>query len=336
VAAIKSVVDTLLTWLGLMFYGLGLGRLLIRANRAAPKVLMYHAVDEVDDDFIRGLSINTTPRQFAEHLDFLSRHYRIVGLDQLLNGKASKPTVGITFDDGFRSVYENAWPLLRSHQAPATCYLTTNVVGNDSLIWLNELNWFLRRHEPIARPMVADWLRVSRASPIGQLLRSLVFRFERRGIDDLLGRLRARAGIDLARLAREARLHLDWDQVAEMSAGGIAFGNHTASHPPLASLSPESCREEIAQAAGRLAHLPGAATTLAYPFGSRTEITREIALELGMKSLLEVQGVNSPLDATRIGRIKVGSISAPVLFARMEVVEPIKAWLKRVLRSARP
>ena len=55
-----------------------------------------------------------------------------------------------------------------------------------------------------------------------------------------------------------------------------------------------------------------------------------------MQSLLEVEGVNSPLDPTRIGRIKVSSFSAPVLFARMEVVEPLKAWLKRMIRTARP
>jgi peptidoglycan/xylan/chitin deacetylase (PgdA/CDA1 family) len=335
VALIKSLFDSLLTWLGLLVYGLGLGRLLIRAHRASPKVLMYHAVDEVEDDFIRGLSINTTPRQFAYHLDFLSSHYRIVGLDQLLEGRTSGPTVAITFDDGFRSVYENAWPLLRSRRAMATCYLTTDVIGNDRLIWLNELDWFLRRHESIARPMVAEWLGLPRTSSIERLLPSLVVGYGRPGIDDLLGRLRAAAGVDPARLARESHVHLDWDQVAEMSAAGVAFGNHTGSHPPLGNLSPESCREEIERAAGRLAHLPGAATTLAYPFGSRSELTREVALSMGMKSLLEVEGVNAPLDPTRIGRIKVGSFSVPVLFARMEVLEPIKAWLKRILRSAR-
>ena len=47
--------------------------------------------------------------------------------------------------------------------------------------------------------------------------------------------------------------------------------------------------------------------SLAYPFGSRSEETRQIALELGTQSMLEVEGVNSPLDPTRIGRIKLSS-----------------------------
>src|SRR5262249_49969149 len=153
---------------GLFAYGIGLAGPLIRAGRKSPRVLMYHAIDEEENDFTHGLVINTTPAQFAEHLAFLLRHYRIVSLDDVLDGKTSEPTVAITFDDGFRSVHEHAWPLLRSHRATATCYLTTDVIDNDSIIWLNELNWFLRRHETIARPMVAEWLGLPRTSPISE------------------------------------------------------------------------------------------------------------------------------------------------------------------------
>ena len=49
--------------------------------------------------------------------------------------------------------------------------------------------------------------------------------------------------------------------------------------------------------------------------------------------LLEVEGLNNPLDPTRIGRIKVGAFSPGVLFARMEVVEPVKATLKKWLKG---
>src|SRR3954452_18948216 len=118
----KSVLDSLLTSLGLLVYAIGLAGPLTRANRRSPKVLMYHAVDEAENDFSRGLSINTTPAQFASHLAFLSRHYRIVNLAELLEVRPTEPTVAITFDDGFRSVHEQAWPILRKHRAAATCY----------------------------------------------------------------------------------------------------------------------------------------------------------------------------------------------------------------------
>ena len=79
----------------------------------------------------------------------------------------------------------------------------------------------------------------------------------------------------------------------------------------------------------------GAGNSLAYPFGSRSEVTRRIAIEMGVETLLEVDGVNSPLDPQRIGRIKVGSDSVAALFAKMEVVEPVKSLLKRALYRLR-
>src|SRR3954447_904013 len=90
-SALKFMVDSLLTSLGVLLYALGLTGLLVRAHRGSPKVLMYHAVDEVEGDFTRGLAINTTPSQFASHLAFLCRHYRIISLGQMLEGQTSEP-----------------------------------------------------------------------------------------------------------------------------------------------------------------------------------------------------------------------------------------------------
>ena len=330
----KAILDSLLISIGVLIYHLALARLFIRLNRKSPRVLMYHACEENESDFTRGLAINTSPSQFAAHLDYLVRHYRVVSLSDLLDSPAAGRLVAITFDDGFRSVYEHAWPLLRDRRLPAICYLTTDVVGNASLIWLNELNWFLQRHPTVSRSLITQRLGLDQDCSVGAIIAALVERYDQPMIGELLGELRSVLGVDSRALAKESRLHLDWPEIAEMSAGGMAFGNHTASHPPLANLPLASCEEEIRRAAAALAYLPGAGSTLAYPFGSQTEEVRQLAIGLGNRSLLEVEGVNSPFDPERIGRIKVRADSPAVLFARMEVVEPVKAALKRWLKRA--
>jgi peptidoglycan/xylan/chitin deacetylase (PgdA/CDA1 family) len=182
--------------------------------------------------------------------------------------------------------------------------------------------------------MIAQWLGLNPATSVAQMLRFAVDNYTPGTVEELLPRLRAQTGVDQRVLARTHRLHLESAQIAEMSAAGISFGNHTCSHAPLALLELEAARDEIRGACFALNHLPGANESLAYPFGSRCEDIRRIALELGIRTILEVEGVNSPLDPTRIGRIKVGSDSVPVLFARMEVVEPIKwrlkCWIRRL------
>jgi peptidoglycan/xylan/chitin deacetylase (PgdA/CDA1 family) len=332
--ALKLVVDRLLTCIGVLIYLTGLFGWVIRLNRHAPKVLMYHACEPAENDFIRGLSINTTPGQLSAHLSYLTRYYKVITLDQLLEEPPTEGAVALTFDDGFRSVYENAWPRLRERRLSATCYLATSVIGNQALIWLNELNWLLRNHSPVARPAVAQRLCLKPAASLAQMLRSMVDNFASMKVDEMLTYLRARIGTDERALAQTHRLHLEWDQINEMSAAGITFGNHTCDHRPLGQLELDAAREEIRGALPALEHLAGATQSLAYPFGSRREDTRRLALELGVRKILEVEGVNSPLDPSRIGRIQVGDDSVPVLFARMEIVEPVKWWLKRWIRRA--
>ena len=115
----------------------------------------------------------------------------------------------------------------------------------------------------------------------------------------------------------------------------MSFGNHTASHYDLARLDPVSCAAEIRQAAARLAAVPGAVPSLAFPFGRRNEETRRVALSLGIGSLAEVGGSNARFDRTRIARVSVTRQSVGGLFAQMALVEPAKAWLRRTSARGR-
>src|SRR5262245_18583777 len=88
--------------------------------RRTPPVITYHRVVE---DF-RANVRDTTPSMLIsstmleQHLDWMGRRFRFVSLDELglylEGGGAFKvPVASITFDDGYRDVYEHAFPLLR-------------------------------------------------------------------------------------------------------------------------------------------------------------------------------------------------------------------------------
>lgn len=44
----------------------------------------------------------------------------------------------ISFDDGFKGVYEHAWPILRQYQWPAVMFLVSNLIGQDDAWSKNE------------------------------------------------------------------------------------------------------------------------------------------------------------------------------------------------------
>ncbi|MAE96182.1 MAG: chitin deacetylase [Deltaproteobacteria bacterium] len=58
--------------------------------------------------------------------------HEIVPLAELLGEPETPDRVALTFDDGFHSVFEEALPVLRAADAPATLFLTTGFVGKDN------------------------------------------------------------------------------------------------------------------------------------------------------------------------------------------------------------
>ncbi len=93
-------------------------------------ILMYHRVA----DNVAGFAPptwNVTPLAFRRQLEgLLARGYRAWPLRQLVEmsaeGIAPPPkSFVITFDDGYESLYRNAWPVLQSLNIPATIFLPT-------------------------------------------------------------------------------------------------------------------------------------------------------------------------------------------------------------------
>lgn len=275
------------------------------------------------------------PLPGSAQLDFLQKYYRIVPLVTLCQEPLPVHAVVITFDDGFRSVYEHAFPHLKARGLPATCYLATDVIGNHALIWLNELNWYLHRHRTVAKSLVCHRLGMSPHSSLQRLIEAIVAAADREVIADCLKELRDKTGTKPESLAEATRLYINRHEIEEMARNRFTFGNHSGSHAVLPRLSHSECREEIGRAQSVLATVPGSIPSLAYPFGRSDQVTRRIAREFGYTTLMEVEGNNSPVDLHQIGRLNVTSFSPAVLFARMELVAPIKFRIKRLLKGLR-
>ncbi|MGB2661184.1 MAG: polysaccharide deacetylase family protein [Candidatus Omnitrophota bacterium] len=102
----------------------------MRPRRVTP-ILMYHSIS---DDKANTLSV--TPENFSKQMEFLGKTgYSVVSLDGLVesitDGKTYLPkTVVITFDDGYKDNFTNAFPVLEKHDMTAAVFLVTNYVDN--------------------------------------------------------------------------------------------------------------------------------------------------------------------------------------------------------------
>ena len=96
-------------------------------------ILCYHR-------FSKDFSDKMTVREadFEEQMRFLHDHgYHVISLDQLFDflnfkGQIPKKSVVITIDDGWRSTYDIAYPILKRYGYPATLFVYTNLITGNS------------------------------------------------------------------------------------------------------------------------------------------------------------------------------------------------------------
>jgi len=92
-------------------------------------ILMYHRVDHQDQE----TKLSVSPKSFRNHLEYFKKSKKnAVVLDVIVNGTLDKGRdIAITFDDGFLSCFEEAYPLLLEFEQKATFYVVTDFIGKE-------------------------------------------------------------------------------------------------------------------------------------------------------------------------------------------------------------
>jgi len=105
-------------------------RWLGRRGRQRLIILIYHRVNDEFRD-----SITVSVAQFAWQMRLVRQHCMPVRLEDFSAGRidrsSPRPLVAITFDDGYLDNYENALPILRKYEVPATFFVSTGMIGTD-------------------------------------------------------------------------------------------------------------------------------------------------------------------------------------------------------------
>lgn len=76
---------------------------------------------------------------FCRLLDFLTRHFKVIAIEEIERAKKRGPFCTLTFDDGWRDNYTSAYPCLRKYSVPAAIFLVTGFVGSENGFWVERL-----------------------------------------------------------------------------------------------------------------------------------------------------------------------------------------------------
>ena len=253
------------------------------------QILAYHRVNDENDPFFPGLPTI----QFARQMEMLAEYFTVCSLDRLLDGIQTgdmpENAVAVTFDDGYRDNYTNAFPVLKRYSIPATIFLATGAIGSATTLWHDRVFAAFRKTRA---PQLVGFDCTTASLPLGSPGEKLVAQGR---VLNLLWSMDAQEReVAIQRLidcleteddGEIERLMLSWEEVLEMRRSGIDFGAHTVTHPILSRLSRESAAREIIESVNRIEEKLGSrVTSFAYPVG------REIDFNAMTKSLLKEAG----------------------------------------------
>jgi peptidoglycan/xylan/chitin deacetylase (PgdA/CDA1 family) len=259
-------------------------------------VLMYHRVCPpcLADRNLPGMYV--TDATFRLHLEFLKRHFQVIGPAEFLDriepdrtGRDGPPTCLLTFDDGWRSVYDHAWPALRDNDLPALVFLITDTLrgrepsGYRFLDLMERVNVLPEREQAAAASLAAS-LGV-RAGADG------AWSGTRR--EQCLARYKDSPPAVRLELDRRAAAvlpptdgaFLTVEQAGSMGDSGlVSFGSHTCSHALLDQLPSLAGWRELHESFQVLSGgVPGFFPSLAYPNGNCDRAISRLAAKAGYR-----------------------------------------------------
>jgi peptidoglycan/xylan/chitin deacetylase (PgdA/CDA1 family) len=249
-------------------------RALLRVTRPRRYlVLCYHRVNDDAHSCFPGIPIALFRRQ----METLKRHFRVLPLPEIAERARARDlpenAVAITFDDGYRDNYTNAFPVLRELGLAATLFLTTDALDRGGLLWHDRVFDAFHRTRKAEARRDGELMRL-----LTELRRSTPEERDRR-IGTLLEELGIEPGVP------PGWEKLRWDEVREMAAHGISFGAHTLDHPILTFVTEEEAKRQIRQSKLRIeAELGSRVTMFAYPNGRASDFdvaTRRIVEDEG-------------------------------------------------------
>ncbi len=267
----------------------GFSRIARSLKCGSPSILAFHGLREDRDCSLLDNSLHTKQSVFKNICRHLAKNYKVLPLAEIvdhLNAGHTMPdrSVALTFDDGYESNHQLAYPILQQFALPATIFLTTGYIDRTERLWFHRLECSLINahcksvtHGRSELKLNSTSARAHALSVLATYLKSL----PQEKITSALEDIETRLEFSLSDLP-SALQPLSWDQVREMRDSGlIEFGAHTHRHLILGRCNTETARFEITQSRDRIhAELGVAPKLYAHPNGQPGDYEAETAMLL--------------------------------------------------------
>jgi peptidoglycan/xylan/chitin deacetylase (PgdA/CDA1 family) len=204
----------------------------------------YHIVNNEDVPHVSHLYKYKGIGQFRDDLEFLLKQYSPIGLSDVIDwvrGKTHLPpdSFALTFDDGFREIYDVIAPLLLKKAIPATFFVSSAFLDNRELCYQHKASILVDKIQKegisLAEGKTATGvLSVTDFSSAGLSEAILKVDYANR---KTLDRIAAIIEVDFEEYLVKRQPYLTSGQVKDLITRGFAIGSHSIDHPYYKDLS---------------------------------------------------------------------------------------------------
>lgn len=238
--------------------------------------------------------------EFEKTIKYLSQNFLVVPLKEAFEyhrGKAittTKKIVALTFDDGYLNNFELALPILKKYNVAATFFIVTKgLKSKEFLIWPDLIDLIKSQHK---EDITINGFKFPKETYFNEKLQHDVLDYIK-----TLGDKAEDIALELA--SKHANLKQNINKRAELidiirennfvnyvSEPLIEFGSHTHTHFCLEYLDKSTAAKEMEESKVIIEKFTGRKIlSLAFPDGSYTQETIDLAKELGYINLVAVE-----------------------------------------------
>jgi peptidoglycan/xylan/chitin deacetylase (PgdA/CDA1 family) len=225
-------------------------------------------------------------KQFRDDIDYLLKYYRSISMHELLDSIYNKNKIPqkcflLTFDDGYREIYEVVVPILKEKGITATLFLATDFIDNKKLFYRNKSSILVENIQKLNNSIILKEIRnIFHKNKIvfkNYNKNILALNYSQQFILDEIAKI---LEFDFNEYLKKAKPYLSSGQVEDLISDGFSIGSHSIDHPTYNALS---LQEQIYQTCESIKRLKEKYTldycVFAFP-NSDVGITKKYFIEL--------------------------------------------------------
>jgi peptidoglycan/xylan/chitin deacetylase (PgdA/CDA1 family) len=259
-------------------------------------ILMYHRVlsrNEMLENYSQD-GIVVKRETFEKHMKYIKNNFKILSLSEFVEHFQKRipfetKSCLITFDDGWKDNFQNAYPILRENGITSIIFLTTDFIGSYKQFWQERLakllyslydrtlrdKRFLEKAQKKFQNKEDLEIFIGNDGKDLEDKISVFIAFQKRKesskIEEEIDFLRQLLEMAVEESPNGQRF-LNWDEIGIMAEDGIAFGSHGKSHNILLQAERAEILKEILESKVLIENKLGKGViSFSYPNGDFTE-----------------------------------------------------------------